>query len=52
MREVLQIPPVRQATAAAVAEDTAEAAQEAAEHPEAAVQLEEEDKETIKTDIQ
>ena len=58
MREVLQIPPVRQATAAAVVEDTAEAAQEAvadiaaAEHPEAAVQLEEEDKETIKTDIQ
>ena len=58
MKEVLQIPAVRQATAAAVAADTAEAAQEAvadtavAEHPEAAARLEEEDKETIKTDIQ
>jgi hypothetical protein len=54
MKEVLRILPVHQATAAAVAEDTAGAAQEAvaaiaaAEHPEAAVQLEEEDNKPLR----
>ena len=53
-KEVLRILHVHQATAAAVAEDTAGAALEAvaaiaaAEHPEAAVQLEEEDNKPLR----